>query len=93
MSTSTGAVEPQPQLAAAGQHAVAQRAAQLREQRAQRRVGGGGRAFRPQRVDQLVARAAAAAVEDEVGEQQSALPSREPRVHPAPARVDQNGTA
>ena len=71
-------VQPQPQLAAPGQHAVAQRAAQLRQQRAQRRVGGGGRTLRPEHVDQLVARAAAGTIEHEVGEEQTALPPRSP---------------
>ena len=86
-------VEAQPQLAATGQHAFAQRAAQLRQQRAQRGVGGGRRTFGPEHVDQLVARAAAVTIEHEVGEQQTALPPREPGVQSAPARVDQNRAA
>ena len=58
--------------------ALAERAAQLGQQRAQRGVGGGGRALRPQDVDQLVARAAAVAVQHEIGEQQAALPPGQP---------------
>jgi len=68
-------LEPQPQLAAPGQHAVAQRAAQLREQRAERRLGRRRRALGPQHVDQLVARAAARPVDHQVGEQETALPA------------------
>ena len=91
---STRAVlQAQPQLAAPGQHAVAERAAQLGEQRAQRRVGRGGRALRPQHVDQLVARAAAVTVEHEVGEQQAALPPRQPRVQSTPGDVDHDRAA
>jgi hypothetical protein len=64
----------QPQLAATGDDAVAQRLAQLGEQRAERGIGRGGRAFRPQHVDQLVARAPAIAVHHEVREEEAALP-------------------
>ena len=88
-----GALEPQPQLAAPGQHAFAQRAAQLRQQRAQRGVGGGGRTFGPQRVDELVARAAATTIEHEVGEQQTPLAPGEPCVQSMPVRFDENGPA
>ena len=80
MSTATSTVQPQAQLAAPRQHAVAQRAPQLRQQRAQRGVGRGGRAFGPQGVDELVARAAATTIEDQVGEEQAPLPPRESRV-------------
>ena len=88
-----GALKLQAQLAAPGQHAFAQRAAQLRQQRAQRGVGRGGRALGPQRVDELVARAAATAIEHEVGEQQAPLAPREPCVQSMPVRLDQHGPA
>ena len=66
--------------------AVAQRAAQLREQRAERGVRRGRRALGPQHVDQLVARAAAGAVQHEVREEQAALPPWQPGVQSAPVR-------
>jgi hypothetical protein len=64
------------QLGAAHERPVAERAAQLREQRAERAVGRRRRALRPQQVDQLGAPAAAIAVEHEIREQQPPLPSR-----------------
>ena len=67
------------QLRPAGERALAERAAQLREQRAERAVGSGGRPLGPQEVDQLGPAAVAVAVEDEVGEEQSPLPPRESR--------------
>ena len=93
-SMSTRAVvQVQAQLAAPGEHAVAQRAPQLGQQRAQRRVGRGGRALRPEHVDELVARAASGTVEHEVGEEQAALPPRQPRIQPTPGDVDHDRAA
>ena len=79
----TGPVERQAQLRAAGQRALAERAPQLGEQRAERRVGRGGRLLGPERVDQLAARrAGAVAMEREVGEQEPPLAARK-----APGRL------
>ena len=86
-------VHAHAQLAAAGQHALAQRAAQLRQQRAQRRVGRGRRTLGPQHVDELVARAPASTIQHQVGEEQAALPPRQPSVQSAPTGVDQDGAA
>jgi hypothetical protein len=69
-----GPVRHEAQLGAAGQHALTERATQLGQQRAERRVGRGGRVLGPQQVDQLGPPAVAIAVEDEVREQQSTLP-------------------
>ena len=77
MSTTDVAVEAHPQLAAAAEHAVAERPPQLGEHGAERGVGGRGRALGPQHVDQLGTRARSLAVEDEVGEEEAALPSGE----------------
>ena len=79
-------VEAHAQLAAAGQHALAQRAPQLRQQRAQRRVRRGRRTLGPQHVDELVARAPASTIQHQVGEEQAALPPRQPSVQSAPVR-------
>ena len=61
------------QLGAAGERSLAERAAQLRQQRAERGLGRDGRALRPQQVDQLGPAAVTIAVEDEVREQQPTL--------------------
>ena len=63
----------QPQLGAAGQRVRPERAAQLRQQRGERGVRRCRGVLRPQHVLELVARAGARPVEDEVGEQQLAL--------------------
>jgi hypothetical protein len=81
-------VDVQPQLAAPGEDAVAQRAPELGQQRAQRGVGGGRRPFGPEDVDQLVARAAAIAVEREVREEQTALPPWKSGIQTPPPDVD-----
>jgi hypothetical protein len=69
------------QLGPARQRPVAERLAQLGEQRAQRRVGRRGRALGPQEVDQLGPAAITIAVEHEVGEQEPALPSGQGGAH------------
>ena len=69
----------EPHLGAAGQRLGTERAPELGEQRGERGVGRGGRLLRPQDVLELVARAGAGAVADEVGEEQLTLASRERR--------------
>jgi len=65
------------ELGPADQYAVAQRAAQLGQEGAERGLGRGRRPAGPQQVDQLGTAAVALAVHDQVGEQQAALPSRQ----------------
>ena len=67
----------EPELGAAGQRVGAERAPELGEQRAERGVRGGGGARGPQHVLELVARAGAGPVADEVGEQELALATRQ----------------
>ena len=86
-STSIGSAGHEPQLGAAGERAVAERPAQLGEQRAERGVGRGGRPLGPQQVDQLGPAAVAIAVQDEVGEQQPTLPPRQGRAQGATAVI------
>ena len=83
----------QPQLAAAGEHAFAQRAAQFGQERTKGRVGRGRRALGPEDVDQFVPRAPPGTVQYEVGEQQAALPPRQPRIQPTPGNVDHDRAA
>ena len=76
----------EPELRPPRERALAERSAQLRQQRAQRRVGSGRRRLRPEHVDQLAARAGAVAVDREVGEQEPPLSPRQacgdvPAVH------------
>ena len=71
------------QLGAAGERALAECLAELGEQRAERRVRRSGRLFRPQQVDQLGPAAVAIAVQQQVGEQQATLPTRQCRTHGA----------
>ena len=67
------------QLRAADERSLAERLAQLGEQRAERGVGGGGRLLGPQQVDQLGAAAVAIAIQEQVGEQQASLATRQCR--------------
>ena len=67
----------EPQLGSPDQGAVAERPAELGEQRAERGLGRGGRLLRPQDVDQLRTPAIAIAVEHEIGEQETSLPTRQ----------------
>ena len=67
----------EPELGAPGQRVGAERAPQLGEQRAERGVRGGRRTLGPQDVLELVARAGAGPMADEVGEQQLALATRQ----------------
>ena len=71
------AFERQAHLGAPGQRALAERAAELGEQRAESDVGRRRRLGRPERVDQLAARARAVAVQREVGEEEAALAARQ----------------
>ena len=80
--------QPQADLGAAAQHLAAEDGAQPREQRAQRRVRAGGRAPRPERLDQLVAPRRERAVDGEVGEQHARLTAREPPGQLAPGELD-----
>jgi hypothetical protein len=68
----------QPHLRAPRQRAVPERAAQLREERAERRVGGRGRRLGPEHVDQLAARAGTVAVDRQVCEQEPSLAPWQP---------------
>ena len=65
----------EPELAPAAQEVGADAAPHAREQRAERARRVAGRAARPQRVDQLVARDRAVVVEREVGQQDAAEPA------------------
>ena len=84
-STSIVPAGHEAQLGAAGERALAERPAQLGEQRAERGVGGGGRPLGPQQVDQLGPAAVAIAVEDQVGEQQATLAARHGRARARPS--------
>ncbi len=79
--------------AAAAHHAVAEGPAQLRQQRAERRVGRRRRAFRPQRVDQLGARADPVAVAHQVREEQAALAARDSLLQSAASERDPDRAA
>ena len=83
----------EPQLGAAGQRVGAERAAELRKQRGERGVRRRGRVLRPQHVLELVARAGAGPVVDEVGEQQLALAPGQRRAGQPIAVADRDTTA
>ena len=83
----------QAQLGAAGQRVGPERAAQLREQRGERGVRGGGRVLGPQHVLELVARAGPRAVADEVGEQQLSLAPGQRAAGQSVATADRDPTA
>src|SRR5215218_2763080 len=69
--------EVEPQLAPAADELGADAPPHARQERAERAARVVGGAVRPQRVDQLVARDGAVAVEREVAEQDAAQPARE----------------
>ena len=79
--------------AAAAHHAVAEGPAQLRQQRAERRVGRRRRAFRPERIDQLGARADPVAVAHQVREEQAALAARDSLLQSAASERDSDRAA
>ena len=87
-STSIGPPGTNRSSDAAREGAFAERLAQFGEQRAQRRVGRGGRSLGPQQVDQLGPAAVAIAVQDQVGEQQPPLAARHRRRHGPPIMFD-----
>src|SRR5439155_25350890 len=88
-----GCLEHQAQLRPAAQHAWTERPPQLGEQRAQGGVGRRGRALGPQQVDQLAARAAALAVEDQVRRDETALPPRDAALQATTLRLDDHRPA
>jgi hypothetical protein len=85
--------ERQLDAAATPDHALAERPAQLRQQRAQRRVGRRRRALGPQSVDQLGARADAVAVAHQVREEQATLAARDSVLQSAASERDPDGAA
>jgi hypothetical protein len=83
--------EAQRQRAAALDRALAERAPELREQRAQRLAGVGRQALRPQQRDQLVAGDRALAVDGQVGEHEPALAAGQ--LDLAPVQLDREPAA
>ena len=75
-------------IAAPGRHPVAERLAQLGQQRRQRRLDRRGRPLGPQEVDEVRARGARGAAVEQVGEQQPALAAGEGALERAPAVHD-----
>ena len=93
VSTHSGSGSASRSSARPGQRVGAERAPELGEQRAERGVRGGRRALGPQDVLELVARAGAGPMADEVGEQQLALATRQRAACQPVLRADRDASA